>query len=103
MRCFSIPMIRVYRRTFCVIMSTTPQIRHDDENRWPNVEATVAFFARQGILVDPKEVAYEISAEIVKKVDDLLACAHARHYQDSPYTLEALIQCELAPMDVHIG
>lgn len=103
MSCSKFASVRIFRRTLYVIMSADHHIRHDNDGRWPSVESTVAYFAKHGIVVNPQEFTDEFSAEVVKKVDGLLAGAIARHHRSEPFTLEALIMAELAPMDVHIG
>jgi hypothetical protein len=101
-RCYKVSSIRLAQRTLFVLMSSEAHCNHGLERFWPSQESTIAFFAQHGIKVDPSELVWDVNRPIKRKVDSMLSHAIPRRYGRSPWTLDALIQQEIAPLDVGV-
>jgi hypothetical protein len=101
-RCFKVSSIRLAQRTLFVLMSSEVNCDHSLERLWPSQESAIAFFGRYGIKVDPSELVWEVNRPIKLKVDSMLSNAIPRRFGRLPWTLDALIQQELAPLDVGV-
>ena len=101
-RLYQVSSLRLAQRTLFILMSSELSVNHNQERFWPSPTVTIAFFARHGIKVNPAELVWDVNRPIKRQVDSMLSNAIPRRYGRAPWTLDALIQQELAPLDVGV-
>lgn len=99
-----VSVVRLVRRTVCIMMSWESFVSHEKEEHWPPLAAALAFLRERGIEIkNPERFIVSPDPEVARKVDALFAkCAARIDGTDAPYTAQAVVDAERRSLSVGV-